>query len=425
MKKILNSRLKRNAIFSGGQALISIASMFWAYRVLLQEVGIERLGLWSLMIASASIARAADLTGAGGLSRFVAEAKSDRRDAASYVHTVVLSTLALYTALLLIFLASGEYALIRFIDPQLLDEAKSLLPLALIVGLLMTPLSSTLTSGIDGVGRADQRAILVIISNLLFLGAVLIFVPYFGVWAWGYAIVFQQAFKIFGAWAILTKHITGLGFLPTKWSNKVLRETVAYGLKIQANSIAMMLSDPVVKFILNSYAGLEAVGLYDLGAKLVEALRSVVVQMATPLVPEFASLRMDGNRIRILLRKSLQSVATYAMVMLVSLVPIAPSYSVIMFGEINLELLMIIAALSTGYAVNIIAIPYYFAGVGLNYMRWNIGAHILMAASILTIGIPLGAKFGSGGILVAIFLGTVGGAVMVVFGNGQFLRRRE
>ena len=377
------------------------------------------------MIASASIARAADVTGAGGLSRFVAEAKSDQRDAVPYVHTVVLSTLALYSVLSLMFFAFGEYALIHFIEPKLLGEAKSLLPLALIVGLLMAPLSSTLTSGIDGVGRADQRAILVIISNLLFLGTVLIFVPYFGVWAWGYAIIFQNAFIILSAWALLMRHISGLGLLPTKWSFKVLGETVAYGLKLQANSIAMMLSDPVVKFVLNLYGGLEAVGLYELGARLVVALRAVVVQMAMPLVPEFASLRKDGIGVRILLRQSLRTVATYAIVMLVALVPMAPVYSAVMFGEIKPELLVIIAALSTGYAANILSIPHYFAGIGLNYMRWNISAHIFMATCTLTIGVPLGAKFGSSGVLLAIFLGNVGGAAMVLLGNAQMLRRRE
>lgn len=422
LNELLNERLGRNVLLSGGQAIVAAVVMFLAYRVFLREVGLERMGLWSLLLASASAARLADVTGAGGLSRFVAQAREDGRDAAIYVHTLTLATLALYTMLSILLYAFAEPLLRLLVEPDSFEEARTLVPLAVVTGLILNPIGSMLTSGIDGTRRADQRAILVSFSYVVFLAVVLATVPVFGIWAWGWALVCQQIVVIVGAWVILRHHIEGMWFFPYRWSNSVLGETVKYGLKLQANASAGMLSDPLAKYFLSRFGGLEAVGLYDLAARLVLAFRGVIVQMAMPIVPEFAALHRDHEKITELLRKARGVVARSAIVYVVGILLSAPLYSLFMFGELKMDLILIVAVLALGYGINTMAIPHYFAGVGLNKMRWNVGSQFLMAASIVLLSIWLGPRFATAGVISAVFFGLVGGAIMIMIGNSYALR---
>lgn len=375
------------------------------------------MGLWSLLIAGVSMARMVDVTGAGGLGRFVAEARSENLDTRSYIHTVTLATLGLYTLIGFLFLSVSGTVIERFIEPENLDEAKLLLPFALVTGLFLTPLSATLTSGVDGLGRADLRSALVTISNLLFLSVILVFVSIFGVWAWAAAIISQQIFIIFGAWAVLRAHVPRLGFFPTAWSNAIFLKTLTYGLKLQANSVASMLSDPLSKFILNQYGGLTAVAFYEIGLRFVLALRSIIVQMGTPLIPEFASNRKNKTVNRNLLKHASKAAAIFAITMSASLIALSPIYSFLMLDEISIELIVIVSGLGVAHGFNVLAIPYYYCGLGLNILRWNVASQVLMAACIIFFGVPFGATWGSYGVLIAVSIGVVGGAIMVIVGN--------
>lgn len=416
-RKILGQQLNRNIASAGLQAIISVVSMFFAYRALVQEVGLEKMGLWSLLISGVSIARLMDITGAGGLGRFVAEARSENLDTRSYIHTVTLATLALYALLGIFFVSFSGSVIEKFVGPENIDEAVLLLPFALIIGLLLTPLSATLTSGVDGLGRADFRSVLVTISNILFLSIVFVFVGDFGVWAWGAATIAQHIFVIVGAWAILRAYVPGLGFCPSAWSYSIFRETFAYGLKLQANSVASMLSDPLSKFILNHFGGLAAVSLYELGSRFVLAPRSIFVQMGTPLIPEFASNRRDKEAIGSILKRALAASATFSTVMCLGVVILSPVFSLFMLGEINLDLIVTSSVLGVAHGFNVLAIPYYYCGLGLNILRWNVSSQVLMAACILVLGVPLGESWGSFGVLFAVSIGVVGGAIMVMVGN--------
>lgn len=421
--ELFSTQISRNVLFAGGQALVAIAVMFIAYRAFLHEVGIERLGLWSLLLAGTSIARLADMTGGGGLSRFVAQAREDDRDAAIYVHTLTLATLALYSIISLLFFSFARPLLSILVDPRYFAEANELMPLALVAGLILSPIAAILSSAVDGTRRADHRAIIITLSYLVFLGVALSTITKIGIWAWGAALACQQLVMIAGAWIVLRRHISGLGILPYRWSNSVLLETVGYGLKLQANSLAGLLSDPLAKYFLSRYGGLEAVGLYELATRLVLGLRGVIVQMVVPLVPEFARLHNNHKKILDLLRRANKTVIRSAAVYLSGMLLVAPLYSLLMLDQLRMDLILIIGILALGYAINTIAAPYYFAGVGLNILRWNVGSQFLMAACIVTLSIFLGPLFGIAGAIFAVFFGLVCGAIMVVIGNTHALRQ--
>lgn len=415
----------RNTLLSGIQAVFGMACMFWAYRILLHEAGAERMGLWTLLFSSISIARLADVTGSGGLARFVAEARGCNRDATTYIHTLTLATIALYFSLsLIIYFLSDE--LIKFmVEPQWRKEALAVMPLAIVAGLFSSPVAALLASGIDGLQRADLRALLVMASYVIFLILVNKMVPQYGIWGWGVALVVQQILTIVGSWVILSIYLPRLGFAPYRWSFRTFRETLAFGLKLQVSGVASHLSEPLAKIIMGKVAGLEAVALYELSAKLVTGLRGILVQMAMPLIPEFAVSKGSAQTIESLLRKSTRVMTRASIGLLIVLILAAPIFSSFMLSAVNTDLLVMIAILGVGWTANALAVPHYFAGIGCNFMRWNIGSHFAIAASVVIVGGLLGPIFGAIAVVIAITIGLIGGAFMVRLGNGRALNTRK
>lgn len=409
----------RNSLFSGIQATIAAAVMFAAYRILVQHVGIENVGLWSLLLGIVTVARVADVTGSAGLSRFVAQALLEQRDAAVYVHTLTIASVLVNIVIASLVVLFSSDILVSVVDGPRVDEGINLVPLIAIVSFILTSLGLVLSSGVDGTHRADLRAILLTGSQIVFIIGVVVGVPQYGLWGWGAALAAQQFFIICGAWFLMRRTIEGLGFFPFRWSNAVLSETVRYGLKLQINSFAGMLSEPIVKFLLIRFGGLEAVGLYELATRIVFALRSVVVQMVMPLVPEFTSLRMRPEKIRVLLGKSFRLSVKGSLCILLGSILSAPVYSLLMLNFIDEKLVYMIWLLALGVSINTVSTPFYFLGIGLNWLRWNIVAQFVMAICVAGIGTILGALLSSNGVILSVVLGHCIGAAIVITGNNK------
>ena len=74
-------RLGRNATWAVGEVVISGLVLFLLYRIVVATLGVEALGVWSLVMATTSLARFADLGAAAGLARPRAEYARRRRSA--------------------------------------------------------------------------------------------------------------------------------------------------------------------------------------------------------------------------------------------------------------------------------------------------------------------------------------------------------
>lgn len=410
-------------VLSGAQALVATLVMFAGYRLLILEVGIEETGLWSLLLSMVSLARVMDATGAGGLARFVSKAKVDGDDASLYIHTLCISTGILYSIVAGIVYFFSSKLLSFPLEEENFADGLLLMPYAIVLGLLITPIASMLASAIDGIHRADIRACLMIASYLVMFISLRILLSEHGIKAWAIAMMIQQVFIIVGSWVILRLNIPNMGSLPYRFSWPVVKETFSYGLKLQASMVAGILSEPLAKLYLNKYSGLEAVGLYDLAARILLAIRGIVVQVAVPLVPEFSALYKNKRQAIELLRKARRASTIASLLMVIVVSVSSPFYSYIMLGVQDYTLICMIIILAFGYAANTISIPEHYLGVGLNYMRWNILGQFCMALIVATFGWLLGRFFGELGVVVSVALGSTAAAYAVSKGNSKFIYR--
>ena len=115
--------LRRKAVVGTLEVIVYAGVLFLLYRIIVRALGIEAMGIWSLVMAAASFLRFADTGVGAGVGRFVALSRSEGEDARALeiIDTALLFNAALLTALtvLLVFPA-------RLLLPYVFDDANAL-----------------------------------------------------------------------------------------------------------------------------------------------------------------------------------------------------------------------------------------------------------------------------------------------------------
>lgn len=423
LRRLAAGSLSRNGLFALGQSLTVTVCLFLAYRLVIAYVGLDRFGIWSLLLAGSAFARIGDISGGGALARFVALAERDDCETPprNLVHTVVLTSLTLNAVIGLAIWIAAPVGLPLFVAPEYLAEAQALIPYV-VASMVIGALAVAVTSGIDGAQRADQRAIVVSVASLVFLLACLLLVPRWGVIGFGAAQVLQQAAMLALGWLVLRRYVHGLGWLPRYWQRAAFAETTGYAIKLNAIGIMGLMFEPLAKFTFNHAGGPGLVALYELASRLVVQIRSLVIGAATPLVPAFAAHSgTDDLGFQNLLRKTTKMTALAAIGATLATLASVPVISLIILGKFSSELLVLTAALTAGWSLNILVIPIYFAAQAVDVLRWNFTSHAIIATSVIAGALLLVPEFGSSGLVSAIIAGLVISMLIVLFGNARAL----
>lgn len=416
-------RLGRNGLFAVGQSLIVTLCVFLVYRLVVAHAGLEQLGVWSLLLAGSALVRIGDVSGAGALARFVAMRSRDgeAQSARDTVHTVMLSSFGLNVAIGFVLWMVAPLALPLFVASQYLAEADALMPYV-VSSMVLGALAVAVTSGIDGTRRTDQRAMVVVSAAFVFLAASWVLVPRYGVIGFGAAQVLQQVAMLTIGWLVLRRHIVGLGWLPHSWRRDVFAETTGYALRLNAIGVIGLLFEPLAKFAFNHAGGPGLVAVYELASRLVVQVRGLVIAAAMPLIPAFAARSgPDDIEFQRLLVQATRAAAVAAIGGALAALAGAPIMSLIVLDRLSPEVLIMNAALTAGWAMNIVAIPLYFAAQAHGVLRWNFASHALIAASVLVGVFALIPLLGPAGLVSAIVAGLILSMFTVLFGNALAL----
>jgi O-antigen/teichoic acid export membrane protein len=418
-------RLNRNIILAMIQAVSAIVVMLLAYRILITHAGIERLGLWSLLLSGSVGARLIDISGGAALAKFIAEDDARGQDGAipATVHTIVLTNIGFNLLACALLYGASQLWLEQFVGAASLNEATALVPIALLGSVFLGQLSLVLSNALDGRHRADLRAMLTLVSLFIFLLSAWALVPKMGLLGFGWALVIQNTSLLVMCWLCLRRLIVGIGWLPYRWDPAVFLRTIKFGLSLQVYSIAALLSDPVAKFYFSVFGGLHAVAIYELVSRLVLGLRSIAVQAIQPLMPTFAAHQDHADTTAALLKRSTTLISLAALAVFVGVFSVAPLYVALLNIEIDLLFIMILLPFTFGSAVNLIAVGFYYASIGHGKMFWNITAQVFAAISILLLGQLLGHSMGSQGVILAVTIGFCLNSLIMLIGNAWALNQ--
>lgn len=408
--------LKGNVVANITQAVGGAILLFALYRYINATLGVERLGIWSVVLATASAANLANLGLSGGVIRFVARdrARGDSRRAAEVVDTAAITLAALLGVLLPLLYPLLTRVLAHLFQEEHLAEAQSILPYALL-SLWVTMVSSVFSGALDGCERMDLRAGLVIGGQLLLLPLAFWLVPRHGLLGLAWAQIGQGCLLILGGRLLLNRALPGLPLLPFQWRKPVLREMLGYGANIQLATLFMLLLDPVAKALIARFGGATAAGYFEMANQLVVRVRGMIVMANQAVVPHAAMLAETApDRLRELYRQNMRALLFVALPVLTLLFAWAGGASWLLIGEYRRDFVAMLGFLTLAWGANIFCGPAYFINLGSGRVGWNTVSHTVMGALNAGLGWMLGSVYGAYGVVITYCFAIIAGSALLV-----------
>ena len=409
-------RVARNAAFSVTQVLLSAAALILTYRILMQSLQIEEIGLWSLIVGSAAVARLSEMGLGAGVLRFVAgDHGAGRLDrAARTVGMACIGAAAMVGVLALIVQPLLLHYLLRWTPEPLHYAVQALLPAAL-CSVVLTTIAGVFLNAIDGCQRMDIRAKLQVGSSLVQLGMTALLLPRLGLAGLGWVQLAQAGLLLIGAAICLMVLMRQPLRSYFGFEGPRLKELFLYGGGLQISGIAQLLFEPLVKVLLTAYSGLALTGYFDMANRIVLQFRSVIVAAYMAVVPHVAARGSDLSidQSREIYRESSNLLLFVLLPYFACIAAGMPLALVLWKGQYD-ALFLAVAMLQLGaWWLNSLGVPSYLLNVGLGRLRWNILSHVAIGMITLTLGLLLGELFGGWGVLVAGAIALAAGSLVV------------
>jgi O-antigen/teichoic acid export membrane protein len=405
-----------NAVTTLAQVIGSAAMLFFLYRFLIHTIGIERMGIWSLVLATTSVVALANQGFSTVIVKFVAKyvARQQAEEVSALVQTAVIS-IGLALGLLSLGLYPGAKWILKFVLPQTaLAEAYSILPYALI-SLWINVVGSILQAGLGGHELISHRNYVVLGGSFFYLLLTFALVPRFGLLGLAYSQTAQACACLAAAWRLLRRQIPRLPVIPHRWSRALFSEMGAYGLQFQFITLSQAVREPVTKGLLAKFGGLAAVGFYDIATRWVVTFREGIVQANQVLVPTVASLQeREPKAIPAIYRESYRVIFFLAIPTFAFLAALSPIVSRILIGRYEPAFVYFVSLLAVGWLVNVLSNPAYVVDLGTGALKWVSVGCMITAILNLTLGFVSGRYVGGTAVVAASVVSLILGYVVVV-----------
>ena len=406
-----------NAVTTIAQTLGNAVLLFFLYRFLIRSIGVDRLGIWSLVLATTSVITLANQGFSTSIVKFVA--KYAARESAEEV-AAVLQTAVISAVIGVGLVSAGLYPIARWIlhlvlPATRLAEAQAILPLA-IVSLGIMILEGVLQAGLAGHQLITVCNYLDLGGGLSYLALAIAFVPAHGLLGLAYAQATQGVALLAITWWLLRRRVPALPLLPRRWNRALFRELGGYGVHFQLITSAQALREPVTKALIARFGGLAMTAFYDLAARWVFTLRELAVQANQVLIPTVSHFQeSDPKLIPLVYRKSYRLIFFLAVPTFACAAVLGPVVSRVWIGRYEAAFVEFVAILAAGWLANVLANPAYTVDLGTGALKWvSVGC---AAAAVLNAGLGLmaGKLFGALGVVAATAISqTVGYGIVVV-----------
>jgi O-antigen/teichoic acid export membrane protein len=411
-----NRQVFLNAATTFAQVIGSAAALFFLYRFLIRTIGIEELGIWSLVLATTSVVTLANQGFSASIVKFVAKYAAWNRaeDVSVLIQTVVISMGLALGAFSLVLYPAAKCILQAVIPTSLFGEALAILPYAFVT-LWLNVVGGIFLAGLAGYELITRKNYVLFGSAILYWGLCIAFVPRYGLLGLAYAQLAQALLALAVVWILLRRINPYLPVFPYRWNHAFFREMFKYGATFQCITAAQALREPVTKTLLAKFGGLAFTGFYDVAARWIFTFRELLAQSNLVLVPTISNLKeRNPSSIAMVYRESYRVIFFLALPTFSFLIAISPLVSRVWFGHYEPVFVGFVALLGAGWLVNVLSSPAYTIDLGTGNLRWVlIGCS---ATGILNLGLGfLAGKWLGGTAVVAASVFSLGlGYVVVV-----------
>jgi len=404
-----------NAIMSLLQIVVVSAVLFILYRFLLNTIGVEQLGIWSLVLATTAVTQIGNLGLSGSVVKFVAKyvARGEPESVSAVIQTAVLSVGVFVGFILLAGYPVAQWVLRLVVSDEFLPYALAILPYALLALWIMV-ITSIFQAGLDGYQRIDLRSYLLMGGAIIHLLLCFILAPTYGLIGVAYARIIQNSAILLSTWVLLKKHVPSLPIFPSNWSKNIFKEIIGYGINFQLISVTSMFYDPITKALLSKFGGLSMLGYYEMASKMVQQFRALIVSANQVIVPTIADVKeRTPERVQSIYLTSYQLLFYLALPLYSLIVVCTPIISELWIGHYERLFVVFGVLLSIGWFLNTLAGPAYFTNLGIGELRWNVLGHMTISFLNVGFGLLLGILYGGIGVVIAwVFSLTLGSSVI-------------
>lgn len=415
--------LFRNTLAQSSSKLLGYAFSFILAPIMLARLGLEAFGVWAVTGALATYAGVLDLGIGRSLSRFVAiyDAEGDERrirecvglglTAVALVGAVAAAVAALAAPLLsreLGVLSSGEMraVVVASVSIWTFNGVSGALQAVGIGKRQMVPPNIALATGLTlnfvlSVVALVASSSLVVYALANAAAAVLAVVPAFAAMAY----VWTRPFVA----------------VP---SRALVREVLSFGVKNQVGWIADLVNTQADKVIIALMIDVRTVAVYEIAARVVQAVRSTSILTVSAIIPTAAAetaRRGRGVVGEMYSRYTLRSSAiAFPLFMLASVA--APFLLVAWLGRAPGDSELLVPFLTAAYLVNITTGVGSTIAIGAGSPGMVSVNLVLVAALNVALTIALAPWFGLWGVVTATFVAIAAGSVLF---TARFLRLFE
>lgn len=392
-----------NALSSITQILVVSVTFFILYRFLLATIGIEQLGIWSLVMTFAGMSQIGSFGFSGGIVKFVAQytARGETANVAAAVRTSLVFVGA-STAVILIVGYPLFAWLVRLVVPAVsASAALDILPLAL-VSFWVFMMSGVLNGALDGLQRVDLRNTMSMADAVIFLIFAYYFAPRYGLRGVIIAKALGSSVILAATWLCVKRYVPSLAITRLRWDGALFREMLGYGVNFQMISITTLFYEPVTKGLLSRFGSLAFVGYYEMANRMVQQFRAIIVSSNQVIVPLVADLQeRTPDRVKEVYLLSYRLLAYLALPLYSFIIVVTPLVARLWIGSYQEAFIAFASILAVGNLLNTIAGPAYFSNLGIGRLGWNLSGHLAIGILNAALGFWLGSWYGPFGVAVA------------------------
>lgn len=400
---------------AAGQVVVQTLVLFFLYRYLIHSIGVEQIGVWAIVLASASTARISELGLASSVTRFIAACRptGEAQRARETLQTAALTLAAAMGVLLALAYPLFKWLLPHILPAQWVSAGGEVLPFALL-SLWFATIGSVWMAGLDGYLRSDLRAATMIACTLLHMAVAMASVAHFGLIGLAGAQVVQSVVLFVAGWLIVRSVARIDAWLPVCWRRARFREMLGYGVNFQINSLVMLLFEPITKVLLGRYGEVAAAGYFELAQRMVARVRALIVETNRVIVPVLAGMQDTDANARELYGKNVRYLFLLLTPLFAGLLALLPGISQLWIGSYQSMFVVISVCLAVAWYANSATAPAYFAYLANGRLRWLTVSHVFMGTANAILGLVLGAWFGWLGVIAAFGISLVVGSIIPV-----------
>jgi O-antigen/teichoic acid export membrane protein len=428
----LAARLGRNALFTLGGRLWYVAIWFLATPYVLDRLGDERFGVWSLLFLLSGYLATFDL----GLGTAVIKVTAEHSGTAAWdrLRAVLADVNRIYIFLGILWVVAifALHPLILSwlkISPEHWQEVRFTV-LASAVVFAFANLVTAGTGVLNGLQRMDLSNSLLIFTSIPHIGILLVGLHLgYGLYAVVVSTLVQWSVLGIGTWLMLRRVAPKLGWPPLRLTGKGTGEWFRFSAFMQANNVIVLTQQQIDKPILALVLGVATVTVFELGFRVAAGVQSLAMLVLVPLLPAFAEIhgREDRAGFRSLWERASRVVTIGSLALGAAAIPAAPYLMRAWVGPGYPESELLAQWLLLGFLLNLTTGVSSAATRGAGHPEFEVVPGVVGIAVHVIGSVLLLRIFGPAGVGPAFCLGMLVSAVLffVRFARWYTLSLRE